>query len=121
MLFLKQTFRMHSGALGRFKIECNGLQPSDWETLAFLISQKFTFREVHGIPRGGVPLEDALQTYKSSESKNRLIVDDVFTTGGSMGEAKLMLGWKDAIGVVVFARNENPVPDWIHPMFQLWK
>ena len=48
------------------------------------IFQKEPFYEAVGIPRGGVPLADALNEYKSGDPNNPvLIADDVYTTGTS--------------------------------------
>ena len=47
-----------------------------------------------------------------------LIVDDVYTTGGSIKEARNELGWDDAVGIVLFARTPF-VPDWIIPIFKM--
>lgn len=117
-LFEKKTFKMHSGDIGHWKIECDALTDSDIETLAFMISEEFDFSHVIGIPRGGIRIADALEKYKSEEGPV-LIVDDVLTTGNSMEEARFdMPIYTDIIGVVLFAR-QKPV-DWIHPVFQLW-
>ncbi|MGA7384505.1 MAG: hypothetical protein WBW81_07385 [Methylocella sp.] len=44
---------MHSGAATDFKIECDGLTDEEIETFALLISKKFKFGRVEGVPRGG--------------------------------------------------------------------
>lgn len=117
-LFEKKTFKMHSGDIGHWKIECDALTDSDIETLAFMIAERFVFSHVIGIPRGGIRIADALEKYKSEEGPV-LIVDDVLTTGNSMEEARFDIpNYTDIIGVVLFAR-QKPV-DWIYPMFQLW-
>ncbi|MDP8184472.1 phosphoribosyltransferase [Phocoenobacter skyensis] len=123
-LFIQQRFQMHSGGFSDFKIECDALSQSDLDTLAFLISRKFTFGGVYGIPRGGVALQKALEKYITPESKTFLLVDDVFTTGGSMFEARDKIldditqqGFSKLQGVVLFARGETP--DWIQPVLHL--
>lgn len=115
-IFVKKEFQMHSGGMAHYKIECDALTDEDIETLAWLIAQKGKFRLVHGVPTGGQRLADALQKYKSPEGV-RLIVDDVLTTGASMEAAKAALGWTDAIGVVLFARNQ--CANWIRPVFEM--
>lgn len=115
-LFDKKDWKMHSGGIAHYKIECDALTDSDLECLAFMISEKGQFREVHGVPRGGARLEKALHKYKSKQGV-RLIVDDVLTTGASMEEAKANLGWHDAVGVVIFARSSYP--SWIKPIFEM--
>ena len=125
-LFRKMDFRMHSGGLAHYKIECEALTDDDIETLAWIIAQKSKqmtredrtgIRDVYGVPRGGTRLGNALMKYKDKWGSIRLIVDDVLTTGNSMQQARLDLGWCDAFGVVIFARHE--CPNWIHPIFSM--
>ncbi|MBR0574349.1 hypothetical protein QJU43_06275 [Pasteurella atlantica] len=123
-LFIQQRFQMHSGGFSDFKIECDALRETDLDTLAFLISRKFSFGGVYGIPRGGVALQKALEKYITPENKTFLLVDDVFTTGGSMFEAKDKIladvtaqGFEKLQGVVLFARGK--MPDWIQSVLHL--
>ena len=119
-LFEKKKFTMHSGDIGHWKIECDALTDSDWETLAFIISQKYKFRNVFGIPTGGTKLSEILKKYRSREGRINLIVDDVLTTGKSMEELKSnIMEALPIVGVVLFARGE--CPEWIKPIFQMWK
>jgi len=115
-LFVRKDFLMHSGGTAHYKIEADALTCEDIETLAWIISQKGKFRAVHGISSGGDRLAKALEKYKSIEGV-RLIIDDVITTGKSMEETKQRLGWRDAIGIVIFARNRPP--SWVHAMFEM--
>ena len=117
-LFIKKDWVMHSGGTAHYKIECDALTDEDIETLAFIISQKGAFTHVHGVPRGGKRLADALEKYRARRGDGvKLIVDDVLTTGSSMEQAKRELGWSDAVGVVIFARGN--CAEWIRPMFQM--
>ena len=111
---------MHSGDIGYFKIEFDALTKKDIDTIAFIISQKYTFCKVFGIPTGAKRIEKALQKYISKNSETMLIVDDVLTTGTSMNEAKSMFesSYKYIQGVVIFARKKCPT--WIDPIFQMW-
>ncbi len=124
MLFETKTFTMHSGDIGHWKIECDALTEADIDTLCLMISEKFDFVGVYGIPTGAVRIEKALEKYRSPESGNFLIVDDVLTTGASMEEAKASMNQFEVgvnlniIGVVLFARVKPP--EWIYPVFQLW-
>ena len=124
-LFMKKEFFMSSGGFSSFKIECEALSDEDIETIAFIISKKFKFSAVQEIgdshkPRLGI----ALQKYVDEDSKIRLIVDDVLTTGRTMEEARYST-WAEypkdikVLGVVIFARGE--CPDWITPIFQMWE
>ena len=91
------------------------LNKKDYEALAKIVSEKLTFRDVKGIPRGGIPFEKALKPYcTNDESDLLLIADDVYTTGTSMREVYE----EGAIGIVVFARNEI-TDDWIKAIWQI--
>ena len=53
-LFQTGDFKLASGAKSNFKIECDALTESDWETLAMLIARNVGyFREVIGVWRRG--------------------------------------------------------------------
>ena len=111
MLFSKFDFVSHSGLPLNWKIDCDALTDDDLNTLAFVISQKFKFGSVVGIPTGGIRLETALRPYITTGP--RLLVDDVLTTGKSMGEL-----YEDGdVGVVIFARGECPY--WIYPLLKV--
>lgn len=120
MILQKIDFISHSGKLLDFKIECDALDESDWECAAYIIHKKIRFRKVFGVPRGGLKLSIPLAKYiEDDDTLPILIADDVFTTGGSMEEARKQINEKNVIGVVLFARNETP--DWISAVFQMWR
>jgi orotate phosphoribosyltransferase len=121
-LFQSGTFSLASGAASTFKIECNALSTAEWECLAqMLVDRLPSFGWVSGVPRGGIPLADALQPYANGDDPT-LIVDDVWTTGGSMRRfrdekyGELAGG---VIGAVVFARG--PVEPWVTPLWILYQ
>jgi len=119
-LLLLESFVSHSGKKLDFKIECDFLTDDDLKVFAYIILKKYNFSNVIGIPRGGIRLSNILKRHQNSESKNILIVDDVLTTGNSMETMKSKFIDKSNIkGVVIFSRGEPP--DWIDPIFQLWK
>lgn len=120
-LFEKTNIVLHSGGSTDFKIECDALTDEDIETIAYLISKKFNFRKVSGVPTGGIRLRDALRKYTSDEGYHVLIVDDVLTTGNSMERHREcnVLIFEECVGVVIFARGK--CPDWVHPIFQMWE
>lgn len=122
-LFRKDAFVSHSGLPLEFKIECDALMEEDWKTLAYMVSKRFQFRSVFGVPEGGRPFEYALREYTADGAKHVLIVDDVLTTGNSMEQTREVLkqtfDYSDIIGVVVFARARTA--DWIKPIFQMWE
>lgn len=119
---MKKEWEMHSGAQSDFKIECDALTDEDLETLAHLISSKFTFFRIVGVPRGGTRLAEKLKPYTTEKGGKLLIVDDVLTTGTSMEQAKHshhrnLIATDQIVGVVVFARGK--CPDWVHPIFDM--
>ena len=85
-LFKKISFISHAGLPLNWKIECDALSEDDWKGIARMIMDYETrpFGSVEGIPRGGIPLANALQEY-ATEGRP-MIVDDVYTTGASFNE-----------------------------------
>lgn len=124
---IQKHFVRHSGGMANFKIECDALTDVEIETFAFLISSKFRFTMVYGVPRGGLRLARVLKSYcEPDTSLPYLIVDDVGTTGGSMETHRSDLEYvngghiDDFIGVVLFWIGEKSPPKWIHPVFGMW-
>lgn len=127
-LFIKhpEGFEMPSGGKAFFEINSKAMIEEDINTLAWIIAQKTKrfaknetgsgIKEVHGVNKGGKRLAKALKLYKDDHGI-QLIIGDVLSTGQSMEEARKELGWTDAVGVVIFARNK--CPDWIKPMFEM--
>ena len=114
-LFIREDFISHAGLPLTWKVECDALTDNDYEALAKIVSEKLTFRDVKGIPRGGIPFEKALKPYRTNDDNDPLLIaDDVYTTGTSMREVYE----EGAIGIVVFARNEI-TDDWIKAIWQL--
>jgi phosphatidylserine/phosphatidylglycerophosphate/cardiolipin synthase-like enzyme len=101
-LFYKKPFKSASGQILQWKIECDALTKKDWECLAYMIQERCgAFATVYGIPTGGEPLAKALEQYARRDTDVRLLVDDVYTTGGSIEKYRQPndLVW------VVFARK----------------
>jgi len=117
-LFERKTFTMHAGAKSDFKIECDALTDEDLETLALLVSKKYNFCLVLGVPTGGKAFAEQLIKYKNPKSSTVLVVDDVLTTGASMEEYRYDTEGKENVGVVIFARGE--CPNWVTPIFKMW-
>lgn len=122
MLFERKNFTSHAGLNLDWKIECDRLSDEDLETLAFLISKKFDFTDVYGVPRGGIRFAEALKKYVSEKSETILIVDDVMTTGTSMEEArKLFPSGLKVQGIVIFNRRKQKYitrSNWIFSIFK---
>ena len=119
-LFQHKDIVIHSGSSTDFKIECDDLSYADVETLCYLISKKFKFFSVFGVPKGGLKFAECLKKYCINDTAYpTLIVDDVLTTGNSMIDFVKQNGSKDVIyqGVVIFARGK--CPGWITPIFQM--
>ena len=114
-LFIREDFISHAGLPLTWKVECDALTDKDYEALAKIVSEKLTFRNVKGIPRGGIPFEKALKPYCTNDKNDPLLIaDDVYTTGTSMREVYE----EGAVGIVIFARNEI-TDDWIKAIWQL--
>lgn len=116
-MFNKVNFISHSGKALEWKIECDDLSYKDVETLCYVISQKFKFFSVFGVPRGGLKFADCLKQYCSHNLNDGvLVIDDVFTTGKSMNDFVDVNNIKNPKGVVIFSRGN--CPSWITPIFQ---
>ena len=105
-------FMSASGASLPWKIECDSLTVDDWKCLAFMIRERSgPFGSVVGVPRGGIPLQVALEKYATLGP--RLLVDDVYTTGGSIAKYRQPedLVW------VVFARRQPT--DGVNALFYM--
>jgi len=121
-LFKFDSFISHSGKALDWKIECDSLNMEDWDCFAKIISKKYTFGDVIGVPTGGDILRECLRPYQTDDCPFVLIVDDVLTTGESMERERRRLHdsgvpFNRISGIVIFAREESPF--WITPIFQL--
>lgn len=125
-LFQHGDFILHSGAKSTWKIECDALTCDDWRGLAAIaITLLPRFTEVYGVPKGGIPLANAMFNYRATTGEEsprlRLICEDVVTTGSSIEEFRKLIelerGKCPTIGLTVFARGV--CPDWILPLFQM--
>ena len=83
-LFQVGRFVLASGVVAAWKIDCDALSASDWDALAMMITERAApFGDAVGVPRGGLALAEALRRYVTP-GYPRLLVDDVYTTGGSI-------------------------------------
>lgn len=116
-------FTLASGRRSSFKVECDELTPDELAiTCAILAKALPPFGSVVGVPTGGVRAADALVPHCTIGHQAVLVVDDVWTTGGSMRRFMAENGIPTHRGAVLYARG--PVPSWvtalwtIHP--RLW-
>lgn len=117
-----------SGAAGHslpWKIECDWLTREDWDCIAAAAAPRLPkFKDVWGVPKGGLILADAMVKYAVKTNiigLPPLIVDDVWTTGTSMTtftSRALGLGPRQWNGFVAFSRAAA-LPDGITAFMQL--
>ena len=121
-LFQIGDFKSHAGLPLKWKIECDAIDQLEWKALATMIMdyQKEPFYKAIGIPRGGVPLQDALNKYASNNKEDPILVcDDVYTTGTSFREFCTTQDTIYAIKWVVFARKPINVSTGINALFTM--
>lgn len=122
-LFQTGAYTFNSGVRSPIKLECDKLSDSEIETLALIgAHQVCHFGVIVPVPKGksdspidnAKRLAEALAPYARSSCPTILIVDDVWTTGGSMeacridrhsSEHRCVVGW------VAFA-YQKPAP-WV--------
>ncbi len=124
-------FPLHSGGVSQLKFELDKFTISDWEAIAYLASRVFKFQYVVGIPTGGMRLAQAMAKYATNDPDDPVaLVDDVWTTGGSMRSAheeimetlplhKQLKAARGIIGVIAIARSY--VDEWVHPFLTMGK
>lgn len=122
-LFQKGDYRLASGERSWFKIDCDALTTADLTVLAELLSERVEpFSNVYGVPTGGLRLASLMREYVTEGVDSVLVVDDVWTTGGTIRAfEKAVLrahDWKKTSQLaVLFART--PVPMTVRTLFQL--
>ena len=123
-LFSLTNFKSHSGLNLNWRIECDALSDDEWFTISKMIMEITPpFREVFGIPEGGIKLAKLLKEHATGNEKDPVcIVDDVLTTGKSMEDFLRQYSRNRdmpfmAIGWVVFARVHTP--EWVQALFQM--
>jgi orotate phosphoribosyltransferase len=130
-IFQLGDFTLNSGRKSILKIECDSLTDDDIKTVATVLAQKIgLFSTVEGIPRGGLRLAKAMEEFAVGKTAPHLIVDDVFTTGGSIIRARESYLKRTPGGLteprsideypkaaVIFARGH--CPSWIIPFMTL--
>ena len=107
-------FRLHSGEISTFMINCEALTYKSLEAIAQELYVLLPgFGSVEGVPRGGLRLAKAMKRYVTEGPL--LIVDDVYTTGRSLEEHR---AGREAIGAVIFARKSIDLP-WVRAFMEM--
>tara|TARA_B100001248_G_C27384126_1_gene458691 strand:+ start:1199 stop:1597 length:399 start_codon:yes stop_codon:yes gene_type:complete len=119
-LFQIGDFVSHAGIPLKWKIECDALE-GQWDSIATMIMdyEKRPFSRVIGIPRGGLPLQWALEPYVTKGDHPWLVVDDVYTTGTSFREFCTTKETMFAYKWVVFARKPVHKDDEVNALFTM--
>jgi orotate phosphoribosyltransferase len=117
-LFEEGVFHLHSGSPSQYRINCEVLTDFDLEAVAARLAEKLeAFSSVEGIPRGGLRLAEAMKTHYATGPGLHLIVDDVWTSGASMYEArekaKYVTHGGPVMGAVIFVRGPVLLPHWV--------
>jgi orotate phosphoribosyltransferase len=90
-LFQLGQFKLHSGQVSDFKIQCEALTDADLDCIAFLLSRRVPpFGSVEGVPTGGNALALKMERYIVKGNHRLLVVDDVFTTGRSLSNPTIL-------------------------------
>lgn len=106
---------LHSGRRSCYKVECDDLTDEEVAAACALLAKILPpFGAVSGVPTGGYRLEAAMAPHATFGPT--LVVDDVWTTGGSVH------AWQEHLGVesltaVLFARG--PVPPYVTALWTL--
>ena len=120
-LFQKVDFISHAGIPMSYKIECDGINEAEWSAIAKMIMdyQIEPFSKVVGIPRGGLPLQWAMEEYITPGDHPWLVVDDVYTTGTSFREFCTTKETMFAHKWAAFARKPIPKNDGVQALFTM--
>lgn len=112
-----------------FKIDADALTPRDlWSLARATIPFIPPFDEVVGVPRGGLKLAMQFAEFRTEDAEKLLIVDDVWTTGGTVKRFYERLTGLYPSGneasedvnfhvVVLFSRQTDPLPEWVTAIF----
>lgn len=113
-----------SGMVSDFKIDCDGLNYKERKALVYMARKILPdYGIAFGVPTGGLWLAEELNFYAKPGCETVLVVDDVWTTGGSMSRfveelhATREYEITDLEGFVLFARG--PVPPGLTVLFTL--
>lgn len=107
-----------SGRRSAFKVECDELTDEEVDAACDLLAMAMVpFGSVAGVPHGGARVAASLARYVDPTSRVSLVVDDVWTTGGSMQRFMEANHLNAHRGAVLFARG--PVPPWVTALWTI--
>lgn len=112
-LFEQGDFELHSGGKSKYRINCDRLSDEDIAMVAERLAEVLPgFGSVEGIPSGGLRLAAAMSKHMTFGA--HLIVDDVWTTGGSMRTLRnqRLSEYETVYGAVIFQRGFDQMPYW---------
>ena len=120
-LFQLGDFTSHAGLPLKWKIECDAINNYEWDCLATMIMmyQHEPFSKVLGIPRGGLPLQKAMEKYVTEGDHPWMVVDDVYTTGTSFKKFCTTKDTMWAFKWCIFARKPIPLDDNVNALFTM--
>lgn len=111
-----EPITLAGGRESRFKVECDHLSDEEVQAACDLLALLLPpFGYLYGVPTGGERVAAALEKYRDPAEPVILVVDDVWTTGGSMRAYMDAEGIPTHRGAVLFARG--PVPSWVTPLW----
>lgn len=103
--------RLNSGRWSSYKIECDHLSDAEVQAACALLAEVLPpFGWVSGVPTGGDRLAEAMKPFASDDRGPLLIIDDVWTTGGSVERHRSGFGAIPTVVGVLIARGPTP-PD----------
>ena len=118
MTLIQGPATLSSGRMSAFKVECDALTDDEVEAHCDLLAMALPpFGRLAGVPRGGVRVAHYLSRHLDPSSPTWLVVDDVWTTGGSMARFMAENDIPTHRGAVLFARG--PVPSWVTALWTI--
>ena len=84
-----------------------------------MMYQHEPFSKVLGIPRGGLPLQKAMEKYVTKGDYPWMVVDDVYTTGTSFKKFCTTKDTMWAFKWCIFARKPIPLDDNVNALFTM--
>ena len=119
-MFRLGDFTLSSGKKSTWRMDVpEYFTDEDWEWAAAQIAHQLRntpFNNVIGVPTGGEKLAVALQKYVDPDANQTIVVDDVYTTGQSIGK---VLRPRD-IGYVVYVREPIKYEHHNNRVYGLW-